>query len=125
MRLFFDGRRTGFLERCRDQIVSRPAAVKKREHMKVCVALAYHLDPSLVFYARQFGHDKVLLGDTHITIIDVERETGRMRRRIDRNGIAIESPEPVLILLRSDKRTHRQRTIKLALIRRRDFLLSS
>ena len=73
----------GFFERCRDQIVAWPAAVKKREHVKVGVTLAYNLDASFIFQACEFGHDKVLLGHTHIAIIDIERETGRVWWRID------------------------------------------
>ena len=122
MRLFFYRRRPGFLERRGDQIVTWPATVKKRKHVKVGVAFAYDLDPPLVFYARQLAHNEVLLGDTHVTIIDVEGETGRVWRRIDGHGVAVESAESVLILLWSDKRAHRQRTIKLALIRRCYFL---
>src|ERR1044071_6782820 len=106
MCFFFCGRSPGFLERCRDQIVAWPAAVEKREHVKVGVALAYHLDPAFIFHSCELAHDEVLLGHTHVTVIDIERETGRVWWRVDGHGIAVHSSQCVLILLWSDERAY-------------------
>src|SRR5687768_1951023 len=106
MGFFFCRRSPGFLERCRNQIVAWTAAFKKREHVEVGVTLTYHLDPSCILQARQFAHDEVLFGHTHVTIIDIKREPSRVWWRIDGHGIAVHSSQCVLILLGPDKRAY-------------------
>lgn len=50
-----------FLDRSRDQIVTPAAAVDKREHMIIRIALANHFDPAVALDTRQLTHHKRLL----------------------------------------------------------------
>lgn len=68
--------RARLLQRGRDQIVAGSSAVDKSEHVIVSVALAYYLDALLIFQARQFSHHKRLFRGAHVTVVDIECETG-------------------------------------------------
>src|SRR5690242_8277279 len=100
-RLIFLARRNGVFERSRDQIVTRAHTINKGEHVIVGVAFTYRFDASFILQTRELGHHKILLRSAHKTIVDIKRETGRMRRRFDRYGVAVVSPDDVLILIRS------------------------
>src|ERR1051326_8978358 len=121
MRLFRRGR-SAFFQPSRNYIVTWTASIHKDKHVIVRIALAYHFDASFILHSRQVAHEKVLLGNTHVAIVDVERETGGVWRQVDRYGIAIHAAQLVLVLLRSNQRTHRQRSCELIVIPRRHLL---
>ncbi|PYL10666.1 MAG: hypothetical protein DME33_00080 [Verrucomicrobia bacterium] len=79
-------------------------------------ALAEHFNTAGVLQARQFVHQEILFGAVHVTIIDVECQAGRVRRRINEYCGPVESAQHVLVLFRPDQRAHRQRAIELVVI---------
>src|ERR1700741_3776683 len=91
----------------RDKVVAWSRAVNKRKHVVVRVALTDDLDAALILDSCQLIHQEVLFCDAHITIVDVECETRRMWRRIDRYGVPVHTSQRVLVLLGSYQRTHR------------------